>query len=82
MAKPDKGIFEVVQRELGVDPGRRASWSATTRSTTSPARRRAGWRAVWLDRDGAGVPPDAEGAIPDAVVRSLDELPGVLERLR
>ena len=37
VAKPDKGIFEVVERELGVGPEGACSW-ATIRSTTWPAR--------------------------------------------
>jgi FMN phosphatase YigB (HAD superfamily) len=40
----------------------------------------AGWRSVWLDRDGAVAFP-AAGPRPDAVVARLTELPDVLRRL-
>ena len=40
----------------------------------------AGWRSVWLDRDGAVAFP-ADGPRPHAVVASLTELPDVLRRL-
>jgi putative hydrolase of the HAD superfamily len=38
--------------------------------------KRAGMRAVWLNRQ--GDPPEGE-AIPDAEIRSLDELPALLD---
>ncbi len=82
VVKPDKGIFEVAERELGVDP------TACVLVGDSPLNdvvgaKRAGWFAVWLDRDGAdGFPADhLDAEHPDAVVRSLDELPHALERL-
>ena len=40
----------------------------------------AGWRSVWLDRDGAVAFP-AGGPRPDAVVSALTELPEVLHGL-
>ncbi len=83
VAKPDKGIFEVVERELGVVP------SACVLVGDHPLNdvvgaKRAGWRAVWIDRDGEGrfVPHSGhEGELPDAVVTTLSQLPELLDRL-
>ena len=45
--------------------------------------KRAGWRAVWIDRDGGGafsrIP--AARSSPTPSWRTLDELPDVLDRL-
>ncbi len=79
VAKPDKGIFEVVERALGVAPDACVLVGDHPLNDVSGAKR-AGWLAVWLDRDGTGA-CDVDEA-PDAVVRSLDDLAGVLERLR
>ena len=43
--------------------------------------KRAGWFAVWIDRDGGGDYYPDHDEVPDAVVTSLAELPGALERL-
>ena len=61
VAKPDRGIFEVVERELGVEPEVACS-SVTTPSTTwrGPRSRLA---AVWIDRDGS-VPFPGDGPHP------------------
>ena len=37
----------------------------------------AGWRSVWIDREGEAPFPD-DGPRPDAVVASLLDLPGLL----
>jgi HAD superfamily hydrolase (TIGR01509 family) len=79
VAKPDKGIFEVVERELGVGPEVCVLVGDHPVNDVAGAHG-AGWRSVWLDRDGA-VPFPADGPQPDAVVRTLTELPGVLRRL-
>ena len=81
VAKPDKGIFEIVEQQLGVDP------SACVLVGDHPLNdvvgaKHAGWSAVWIDREGNGdvmrvlADTDVE---PDAVIGSLDELAGVLE---
>jgi HAD superfamily hydrolase (TIGR01509 family) len=79
VAKPDKGIFEVVERQLGLDPFECVLVGDHLVNDVAGAKR-AGWSAVWLDRDGIG---EGEGfeVRPDAVVRSLDELPAVLAAL-
>ena len=43
--------------------------------------KRAGWSAVWIDRDGVGGCSDAleEHVQPDAVVRTLAEIPEALK---
>ena len=82
VAKPDKGIFEVVERQLGVQPAACVLVGDHPLNDVVGAKR-AGWRAVWIDRDGGGafVPHPGCEEHPDAVVTSLDELPGALEEL-
>ncbi len=89
VAKPDKGIFEVVERELGVAPKACVQVGDHPLNDVVGAKR-AGWHAVWLNRevDGAGAGGyDAFWEIhdsderPDAVVSSLSELPDALELL-
>ena len=79
VAKPDKGIFEVVQRELGLGPEVCVLVGDHPVNDVAGAHG-AGWRSVWLDRDGAVLFPD-DGPRPDAVVATLAELPDVLRRL-
>jgi putative hydrolase of the HAD superfamily len=79
LAKPDKGIFEVVERELGVRPEVCVLVGDHPVNDVAGAHG-AGWRSVWLDRDGAVLFPE-DGPRPDAVVATLTELPDVLRRL-
>jgi len=79
VAKPDKGIFEVVERELGLGPEVCVLVGDHPVNDVAGAHG-AGWRSVWLDRDGAVSFPD-DGPRPDAVVATLTELPDVLRRL-
>jgi FMN hydrolase / 5-amino-6-(5-phospho-D-ribitylamino)uracil phosphatase len=79
VAKPDKGIFEVAERELGVGPEACVLVGDHPVNDVAGAHG-AGWRSVWLDRDGAVLFPD-DGPRPDAVVASLLELPELLPRL-
>jgi FMN hydrolase / 5-amino-6-(5-phospho-D-ribitylamino)uracil phosphatase len=79
VAKPDKGIFEVVERQLDVGPDACVLVGDHPVNDVAGARG-AGWRSVWIDRDGAGAFP-ADGPQPDAVVHALTELPDVLRRL-
>jgi FMN hydrolase / 5-amino-6-(5-phospho-D-ribitylamino)uracil phosphatase len=79
VAKPDKGIFEVVQRELGVGPDACVLVGDHPVNDVAGAHG-AGWRSVWLDRDGVVLYPD-DGPRPDAVVATLSELPDLLGRL-
>jgi FMN hydrolase / 5-amino-6-(5-phospho-D-ribitylamino)uracil phosphatase len=79
VAKPDKGIFEVVQRELGVGPEVCVLVGDHPVNDVAGAHG-AGWRSVWIDRDGAVLFPD-DGPRPDAVVAAPTELPDVLRGL-
>ena len=78
VAKPDKGIFEVAESELGVGPEVCVLVGDHPVNDVAGAHG-AGWRSVWLDRDGAVLFPD-HGPRPDAVVASLAELPELLPR--
>jgi putative hydrolase of the HAD superfamily len=80
VAKPDKGIFEVVERQLGVNAAGCVLVGDHPLNDVAGAKR-AGWRAVWIDRDGGNGFPAEHDERPDAVVRSLDELPDALEHL-
>jgi FMN hydrolase / 5-amino-6-(5-phospho-D-ribitylamino)uracil phosphatase len=80
VAKPEKGIFEIVERELGVPPAACVLVGDHPLNDVVGAKR-AGWGAVWIDRDGDGDFGAAMAemeAQPDAVVRSLSELPEAL----
>jgi putative hydrolase of the HAD superfamily len=80
VAKPDKGSFEVVERELSVGP---SSCVLVGDHLVNDVRgaKRPGWSAVWIDRDGFGVGSWSDGDALDATVTSLDELPRVLDAL-
>ena len=80
VAKPDKGIFEVVERQLGVEPAACVLVGDHPLNDVVGAKR-AGWAAVWIDRDDGGtyVPHPGCDEQPDAVVTSLDDLPEALE---
>jgi FMN hydrolase / 5-amino-6-(5-phospho-D-ribitylamino)uracil phosphatase len=82
VAKPDKGIFEVVERQLGVEPAACVLVGDHPLNDVVGAKR-AGWAAVWVDRAGgaAFVPHPGCEEHPDAVVTSLDELPEALDRI-
>jgi HAD superfamily hydrolase (TIGR01549 family) len=80
IAKPDKGIFEIVERELSVEPDACVLVGDHVVNDVAGAKR-AAWWAVWIDREGDGPWAGALGEAPDATIRSLRELPGVLEGL-
>jgi putative hydrolase of the HAD superfamily len=82
VAKPDRAIFEVVERLLMVDPASCVLVGDHPLNDVVGAKR-SGWRAVWIDRQGDGtyVPPEGTDELPDAVITSLEQLPRVLELL-
>jgi putative hydrolase of the HAD superfamily len=80
--KPDKRIFEVAERELGVDASTCVLVGDHPENDVVGAKR-AGWMAVWIDRDGTGiyVPPANAEERPDAVIETLGKLSAALQRL-
>ena len=79
VAKPDKGIFEVVERQLRVGPEACVLVGDHPVNDVAGAHG-AGWRSVWIDREGEAPFPD-DGPRPDAVIASLLDLPGLLPGL-
>jgi putative hydrolase of the HAD superfamily len=82
VAKPDLGIFEVVQQQMKLVP------SACVLVGDHPLNdvvgaKRAGWHAIWIDREGRGTyrPPPGCDEAPDAVITSLDDLSVALKGL-
>ncbi len=81
MEKPDPRLFSHVLDEVDVPPSRTAMVGDRLDYDVRPAKA-AGMRAVWVLRGEAPDDPTPEQlAEPDACVRSLAELPEVLERL-
>jgi putative hydrolase of the HAD superfamily len=80
VAKPDKGIFEIVERELSTEPSACVLVGDHLVNDVAGAKR-AGWSAVWIDREGHAPWVGTLGEGPDATITSLTELPGVLETL-
>jgi HAD superfamily hydrolase (TIGR01509 family) len=82
VAKPDHGLFAVVEEQMDVAPAHCLLVGDHPLNDVVGAKR-SGWRAVWIDRDGDGayVPPGGCTEVPDAIITSLDQLPGVLAAL-
>jgi HAD superfamily hydrolase (TIGR01509 family) len=82
VAKPDRGIFAVVETLMGVAPGSLVLVGDHPLNDVVGAKR-SGWRAVWIDRrgDGSYPPPPGTDERPDATITSLDQLAGVLAAL-
>jgi HAD superfamily hydrolase (TIGR01549 family) len=79
VAKPDRGIFEVAEKELGLQPAS-CVLIGDHRLNDVVGAKRSGWKAIWLDREGDGTYICPQGCTenPDAVITSLDQLGGVL----
>jgi len=75
VSKPDPEIFRIALRRLGLAPGDCLMVGDSFDRDVVPAKR-LGLRAVWLRGPSPRPCPDPE--LPDAVVNSLRELPGVL----
>ena len=75
VAKPDRGVFEVVARTLGVPPGSTWHVGDNLRSDVGGAKA-AGLTAVWLNRD--GVSRRESEPEPDIEIASLAELAGLI----
>jgi putative hydrolase of the HAD superfamily len=81
LSKPDPRLFEHALSEAGSEAGRTAMVGDRLDYDVVPART-AGMRTVWLLRGEAPAHPTEEQlAVPDAVIRALDELPAALETL-
>ncbi len=79
--KPDPRIFAHALTEAGAPPSRCAMIGDRLDNDIAAAKAQ-GMRAVWLLRGEAPDEPTPEQlAVPDAAVRTLTELPPVLERL-
>jgi HAD superfamily hydrolase (TIGR01509 family) len=77
VAKPDPALFEVVFAETGCRPDQLVHVGDDLALDVAGAQA-AGVHAVWLNRVGL---PNAGPVRPDAEIRTLAELPGLLERL-
>lgn len=75
-AKPDRGIFELARRLLGDPPAAQLLHVGDSLREDVHGALAAGWRAVWLDRDGGGA-----GSVPTGVSRiaSLADLPDAVQ---
>jgi HAD superfamily hydrolase (TIGR01509 family) len=82
VAKPDRGIFAVVETLMGVAPDSVVLVGDHPLNDVVGAKR-AGWRAVWIDRrgDGSYSPPPGTDERPDSIITSLGQLAGVLAAL-
>jgi len=79
--KPDPRIYETAVAMAGVPPGRAVHVGNRLDTDVRPARS-VGLRTVWVLRGEAPPSPTPEQlAEPDGWVRSLAELPGLLDRL-
>jgi putative hydrolase of the HAD superfamily len=75
VAKPDPEIFHIALRRLGLPPGDCLMVGDSFDRDVVPAKQ-LGLRAVWLRGPSPRPCPDPD--LPDAVVNSLRDLPGVL----
>ena len=82
VAKPDRGIFEVVEHELQLAPQACVLVGDHPLNDVVGAKR-SGWHAVWLDRagDGTYLPQAGCPERPDAVITSLSQLDDALRGL-
>ena len=80
--KPDPRIFEAAVREADVGPYRAAMCGDRLDYDVEPARS-AGMKTVWVLRGEAPDHPTEEQlSVPDASVRSLEDLPVAIDGLR
>lgn len=77
--KPAPGIFAAAVAALRADP-QQCAYVGDRQFEDVKGARSAGMAAVWLNRSGA--PADPALPPPDAEIRSLLELPAILDRLR
>ncbi|MFW2339048.1 MAG: HAD family hydrolase, partial [Acidimicrobiia bacterium] len=76
VAKPDPAIFSILLERAGVE-AHEAVYIGDSLSDDVAGGKSAGIRSIWLNRNGV----EREGnVVPDAEVRSLAEVPAVLDR--
>jgi len=75
--KPDPALFAIAAHQLGVPPAELVMVGDSVRNDVVGAQQ-AGWRSVWLNRDGEPLPAGVE---PAATITQLGELAAVLARL-
>jgi putative hydrolase of the HAD superfamily len=82
VAKPDRGIFAVVETQMRVAPGSAVLVGDHPLNDVVGAKR-SRWHAVWIDRrgDGSYMPPPGTHERPDAIITSLGQLAGALAAL-
>ena len=80
VSKPDPAIFAAALREAGAAPDRVVMVGDRLDRDVAPAKA-LGMRTVWVLRNEAPDEPTPEQlVVPDATVRSLDELPEIVDR--
>lgn len=75
--KPDRKLFDIAAVEVGCGPGEVVMVGDSLRNDVRGAQD-AGWRAIWLNRDGRDR---RDGYEPDAEISSLVELQDALNSL-
>ena len=76
--KPDRRLFDVAAAEVGCEPDEVVMVGDSLPNDVSGAQN-AGWRAIWLNRDGRDRP---DRYTPDAEISNLMELPKALRALQ
>ena len=71
--KPDAVVYHTALEALGVAAGPEVWMVGDHLEFDVAGAQRVGLRGVWLDREGAGLPP-ATAVRPDHIVRALDEV--------
>jgi putative hydrolase of the HAD superfamily len=74
VAKPDVAAYRIVEERARLGPSQLAMVGDDVGPDVHGAKA-AGWSAIWFNRNGDPVP---EGPAPDAVVRSLAEVPALV----
>ena len=78
--KPDPALFRTLLGDAGTTPDRVAMVGDRLDRDIVPAKQ-LGMRTIWVLRNEAPDDPTTEQlAVPDAVVRTLDEIPAILDR--
>lgn len=76
IGKPDPRVYETALARLGAAPSQ-ALMVGDNLAWDVEAPQKAGIAAVWIDRNGAGLPPEST-VTPWRIIRAISELPKVL----